>query len=76
MWKNGQLVTLNGEVHQIKKCVAASGAKKCYQCGRLNGNHSSPCIAAFNYPSMSNVFDTIRCNENIPPYCVPVILNK
>ena len=69
MWKNGQLVTLNGSVYRIHKCRYSSGYTACMFCQQVNGK--PPCIARFDYPTEKTTFDLRKCYKNMPPMCIP-----
>ena len=69
MWKPGQLVTLWGDVYQIKKCDRDRKYKVCAFCQQVNGR--VPCSLRFDYPVTPNGFGPSNCTCKMPIGCFP-----
>ncbi len=72
MWKEGEVVNLNGKDYKISQIEWPKGHKACMQCASVNNR--PPCIDAFDYPEKDDMFDLHKCIENMPEFYIPKIV--
>jgi len=69
MWKEDEVVNLNGKDYIISQIEWSKGPKACMQCASINNR--PPCIEAFDYPESNDMFDSRACLKEIPEFCIP-----